>query len=124
MEINELRINNWVYIPKTDQTVQINVVADILKVVHVNKNLLSSIQIEEVDGIKLNEEWLKRFGFKRSFLDGLDSFPSWQKDKLWIADYLDGTYEFEHTSIEINEVHKLQNLYYCLTDEELKTDAK
>ncbi len=65
--------------------------------------------------IPLTEEWLVRFGF----------------DKHYDNEFLLGNYSIRYGllyyngyrchEVGINSVHSLQNLYFALTDEELKT---
>jgi hypothetical protein len=67
--------------------------------------------------IKINENYLKAFGFKSR--DGGDGFLIYEKDGVIIElPY----FEFHHheCAIEIEFVHQLQNLYFALTGEELE----
>jgi len=82
--------------------------------------------------IPLTEEWLVKFGFIRQ-----GSRNMWVKDKLCIdlkelpnirGEFIEGWYiglkdlgnVLFHSFMKIEHVHQLQNLFYCLTGEELK----
>ena len=68
--------------------------------------------------IPLTEEWLERFGFEYSDLNGdsglwkIPPFQIYGKYNQFIYDY----------RLDVNYVHQLQNLYFALTYEELQTD--
>jgi len=73
--------------------------------------------LSSFEGIPLNENWLEKFGFKRSGLYNL-------KDEVYIYDeygLIDTGFEyrFNYTQIKLKYVHQLQNLYFALTGEEL-----
>jgi hypothetical protein len=65
--------------------------------------------------IPLTEEWLLKFGFEYSDLNGdsglwkIPPFQIYGKYNQFIYDY----------RLDVNYVHSLQNLYYALTGEEL-----
>lgn len=65
--------------------------------------------------IPLTEEWLKRFGFEYSDLNGdsglwkIPPFQIYGKCNQFIYEY----------ALDVNYVHQLQNLYFALTGEEL-----
>jgi len=65
--------------------------------------------------IPLTEEWLEKFGFEYSDLNGdsglwkIPPFQIYGKYNQFIYDY----------RLDVNYVHQLQNLFYCLTGEEL-----
>lgn len=65
--------------------------------------------------IPLTEEWLKKFGFKRTL-------NTWKIDGLKIYGYNDigyNTFMSLENKIAIKYVHQLQNLCFALTGEEL-----
>ena len=68
--------------------------------------------------IPLTEEWLVKFGFEYSDLNGdsglwkIPPFQIYGKYNQFIYDY----------RLDVNYVHQLQNLYFALTYEELQTD--
>lgn len=65
-----------------------------------------------LDPIKLNEEWLLKFGFEKQ----LDSLFI---DKQGWCIYLESN-SFRWQTTFLKHVHQLQNLYHALTGEELK----
>lgn len=73
--------------------------------------------IEYVEPVKLTNEWLEKFGFKK----GSDGYwDEYSKGNLkHLTSFDDGDYEYNPAAIEIKYVHQLQNLYYALCQEEL-----
>jgi hypothetical protein len=77
-----------------------------------------TINLEDVKPIPLTEEWLVKFGFEYSDLNGdsglwkIPPFQIYGKYNQFIYDY----------RLDVNYVHQLQNLYFALTYEELQTD--
>ncbi len=66
--------------------------------------------------IPLTEEWLVKFGFKklRDELYTQNNIEVWHKDS--------GFYHTEmNVGLNLDYVHQLQNLYFALTGEELKS---
>ena len=120
MKPNELRIGNWVKnVEDRENTYQSQIVIDDLYVA------------DQVEPIPLTEEWLIKFGFRKVdkklelnprlndsyFIDALDDLiiDLERVDKYYIPWFGDGT------SNKLKHVHQLQNLYFALTGEELKT---
>jgi hypothetical protein len=123
MKANELRIGNLIFDAECEPNV--------FKVEEIKKHIgfenwifyrNGSIKAKEVEGIPLNEEWLKKFGFE----------PSNEKDKYYFlgnniavscADnkikFIMGNFICSLVLSEIQYVHQLQNLFYCLTNQEL-----
>jgi hypothetical protein len=68
-----------------------------------------------IEPIPLTEEWLERFGFEYSDLNGdsglwkIPPFQIYGKYNQFLYDY----------RLDVNYVHQLQNLYFALTGEEL-----
>jgi len=86
-------------------------------------SICESVLIESVDlkPIPLTEEWLLKFGFDDNgiFVDDSRGFLYWDGSSLHISDSRDTNYTF----VAICEhVHQLQNLYFALTNEELKIE--
>ena len=79
-----------------------------------------SCSINDCEPIPLTEEWLLKFGFKKTstayYMEILNDWTS-----LY---FCDGYFEISVSShacpIKIDCVHQLQNLFYCLTGEELE----
>ena len=106
MKATELRIGNWVLSP-TEGEIQI-------------ENGWQIDEGEDVEPIPLTEDWLERFGFEYSDLNGdsglwkIPPFQIYGKYNQFIYDY----------ELDVNYVHQLQNLYFALTGEELKQNKE
>ena len=107
MKANELRIGNWVMYNSKIQ---------------VNENKIREC-VDHPDRfapIPLTEEWLLKFGFEYSDLNGdsglwkIPPFQIYGKYNQFIYDY----------RLDVNYVHQLQNLYFALTGEELTYQNK
>ena len=63
IESKELRIGNFVYIPKTKQEAEISLITE-ANIVGVNKDVigLGSLKIDELEAIPLSDEWLWALG--------------------------------------------------------------
>ena len=109
MKAEELRIGNWINgfegIP-----------------VMVNKNTIWNWD-ETIEPIPITEEWLEMFGFE------------WDKARMIFTEQIysierlsDGgmffNYDTQHEIAKIKYVHQLQNLYFALTNTELKLSEK
>ena len=112
MKANELRIGNYYY-------------GDVL--FPSEYNVITANDLVELDSdplddyyqpLPLTEEWLLKFGFKKSDNYGNDEYRldgySYFRGSFYISD-CDECGE----SVEINFVHELQNLYFALTKKEL-----
>lgn len=70
-----------------------------------------------LEPIPLTDDWFIKFGFVYSDLNG--DTGHWQKSGFQILNGENGfSYAYE---LDIKFVHQLQNLYFALTHEELKT---
>lgn len=82
--------------------------------------LQTQTPIEEVDPVPITQEWLERFGFQKT--ENLHFDPVWQFKLYDFEIWCDGS-EFLHdyciSGSEIKSIHALQNLFYCLTGQEL-----
>lgn len=113
MKANELRIGNIIQQGTIDllEVRSIDGVAEI-SCVRCNGSSISSPEPET-----LTEEWLMKFGFERqpdrSFMQRHNSIKVTLFGVSWIG--MDQT-----INTNVNSVHKLQNLYFALTGEELK----
>ena len=111
MKENELRIGNWVLSP-TEGEIQI-------------ENGWQIDEGEEVEPIPLSEEWFVKFGYAvRKSL----GFEAYEINDIYTVYYntkaTPNGFEmcFGDFEIEIKWVHKLQNIHFALTGEELQTD--
>jgi hypothetical protein len=79
-----------------------------------------TINLEDVKPIPLTEEWLFKFGFEYSDLNGdsglwkIPPFQIYGKYNQFIYDY----------RLDVNYVHQLQNLYFALTGQELNQNEE
>ena len=111
MEAKELRIGNLVY----------DNLGGILKI----KGINTDSDLSHLKPIPLTEEWLIEFGFEEVsnewFLDGFNFHLYLSKTGLVIRGLV--IFSKNVSNLKINYVHQLQNLYYALTNEELKINA-
>ncbi len=110
MEAKELRIGNWVYNPVQNIDFQVSggVIATEEGRAKVIKNYLGFIPVT------LTEEWLVKLGFVKD-----KTGDEHYKDDFII--YLPYFFQYKDCVLkEIKYVHQLQNLYYALTQTELK----
>lgn len=111
----ELRIGNWIYHKERLGNIQVCSVQD--------DEINFKINPPKLEFIPLNEEWLLRFGFKKSsneyekqFYLGAISFElSTLQCSLCAGEYVEGN----ACELEIKYVHQLQNLYFALTGQEI-----
>jgi hypothetical protein len=136
MKANELRLGNWISNPIQD----INLLVDITTLSKIfyddnNKNINPK---DKFQPIPLTEEWLVKFGFieaKRHvhYFEEVFYSKSIIKDSpnhyeqlvisLPLGHIEVGEFNIEQSylmNIEMNHVHQLQNLFYCLCGEELE----
>lgn len=147
MESKELRLGNNVLYNGIFATVKnINYSTVRLYIDNELEDIL--INIEDIEPIPLNEEWLIKFGFKKSTIEPIDcdyskkydissnvflnGYTVFQNDFvnvgiketelqiIQIENYLDESQGFESIGKSLKYVHKLQNIYFALTDEDLK----
>ena len=115
----ELRIGNWVLSP-TELRVGnyfqwIEIASMGIGVDVITKNNHYTYE-DFKEPIPLTEEWLEKFGFEYSDLNGdsglwkIPPFQIYGKYNQFIYDY----------RLDVNYVHQLQNLFYYLCGEELK----
>jgi hypothetical protein len=86
---------------------------------------LPTFHITDLVGIPLTDEWLKKLG-----LNEVAGFWKWHRSAVykhqdrWIYGILgEDNNSYYHVS-EIKYVHQLQNLYFALTDDELRVGTK
>lgn len=93
--------------------------------VEINLNIMQ--YLDEYEPIPLTEEWMLKFGFenrnRNEYSKREDKCPIgisidfYLEDKFWL--FLEGS-EYDHELQHIKHVHQLQNLYFALTNTELK----
>ena len=112
MKPNELRIGNWIQFRYTETPVRITL-RDFVRE-------YNDEHLEDYEPIPLTEEWLERFGFEYSDLNGdsglwkIPPFQIYGKCNQFIYEY----------ALDVNYMHSLQNLYYALTGEELNQNKE
>jgi hypothetical protein len=109
MKANELRKGNLFYHVKNKINYGTHIVCEITKNGIVNEHSVL-IPYNEVEHIPITEEWLKKLGF-----------IGWDIGNYTMILSNGNFMEFGNIIAEnINYVHQLQNLYFALTNEELK----
>lgn len=115
MKPQELRIENIVYVPDTDQIVPITSINMDIGVI-VNRSL-RVLSFNEIEPIELTEYWLIKFGFEKT-IGGRTKTIWFSIDSLRIL-IEKGKFIPIGKGIDLKSVHQLQNLYFALTGEEL-----
>lgn len=121
MKATELRIGNYVmYEPTIDDWEE--------KVITLHSLLQVDISPESYCGIPLTEEWLLKFGFKKT-LKSMNTFTLFnhEEGEVWFEVCGADGYEWyrPHDIFpRIKHVHQLQNLYFALNGEELEIKDK
>lgn len=111
MNANELRIGNLVY--RTNKLTKEKILIELTAsdILDVSANGEMSYFIYKT--IPLTEEWLFEFGF-------LNFGYRYSKPELKLDIIKGDGYYLSNVSKEIEYVHKLQNLYFALTNKELE----
>ena len=134
MKITELRVGNWVYDTnsKTKREIKNILTTDL------DANVTE--EIDAMEPIPLTEEWLNEFGFRKdkgceidyitnvfyskSIIKGTENHQErisinlpFNSCEIGDLSKEDDMYVF---NVDVNNVHQLQNLYFSLTNEELK----
>ena len=125
MTANELRIGNWVKI-------------DSLTDGHTQDVQAGSFHLDEMgttvkykySPIPLTEEWLLKLGFQKRQLQEYDNWTTYECQYLKVLIDKPKGIEFDWMIArnvdfdpKIRYVHQLQNLYFALTNNELKNDS-
>lgn len=120
MKIQELRIGNYIQRNGIACTVElINGETD--DVYFLGKDFYSNSNVRYIEPIYLNKDWLFKFGFKiYEFDNKANQFRF--KDRLIV--YRDGFLYDYGTSVKLEFVHQLQNLYFALTGAELTCEKE
>jgi len=120
MEAKELRIGNWVSFYHIAEKIDTGEFVVHKQEIQIRRNMMGDIEIpDNLRPIPLTEDWLLRLGFTKkgdSFL--LDNIKLMCEDNNWKEPAID---VFSNTAYLtcIEYVHQLQNLYFCLTNNEL-----
>jgi len=123
MDPKDLKIDNLIFIPKTNQIAEITGINKHIGVL-VNNNIFGGLGFSEIEPIVLTEEWLLKFGFQRK--DNSSNGASTHKNGVYIGlmgmkndKFCFNAESSSNKSVYLNYVHELQNLYFELTKEEL-----
>jgi hypothetical protein len=100
---NDLRVGNWVLYDG--------------KPTKVHEPFIGAFKHLKADPIELTAEVLEKAGFEYS--DNGDDFDTW-KNKIEIWEHDEGFCHSYEYGGDVNYLHQLQNLYYCLTQTELQ----
>ena len=142
MKANELRIGNIVKFRYDDADFHIVQSIDEENVSFRNIVTFDYVELDEIEPIPLNDEWLEKFGMHMPINEGVYSadeakYDGWsfgfRKVQQTLIDanyswdcfdfYQDSNgfwFPFLNTYTNINYVHEFQNLYFTLTGNELK----
>jgi hypothetical protein len=132
MEVKDLRIGNWIEQGVVHSVGHSSGHSGYLGV-YVLKDQYSSgpssfVRYADLRPIPLTEEWLLRFGFVKQ-QDHIWTFPTNSSLRLWGFSWNVQQWSYNRMgdgwddiiSPNIEYVHQLQNLYFALIGEELKT---
>jgi hypothetical protein len=125
MKANEVRIGNYIKFHNTITKVEGFSIWDNL----IQSDNFAERELKDFEPIPLTEEWLLRFGFNKDYKSGYLGIDVHNSDFVLtepkkMGEWQNG-YVFQFTAgnvpkfKEIFYVHKLQNLYFALTGEEL-----
>lgn len=132
MKINELRIGNYLSGDSDFPLAKVTKISNPTITVETTKNINRSTEIPvdksgdlNISALKLNEEWLLKFGFK----DNGGGYYQHSEYNFFLFHNVEGEYFEAYKQVPANDdtgdfktlqdVHKLQNLYFELFDEEL-----
>jgi hypothetical protein len=128
MKASELRIGNLVYCPIMDginknDIYKVKVIFDDAVKIDIGLNAIQQLSLNGVKGsdvnpIKLTEDIVIDLGLKPVELENGEWF--YQDSKFRLNKNYSGFYYSKNLGIKY--VHQLQNLYFALTNEELKLD--
>lgn len=133
IQINEIRNGNLFkfYKPLSKAEFEIMKVEGFYYNVEEQKYLIVNDQYPDLTlqgfkGIDLDENWLLRFGFKKSVTGVGDNYVEYfEHSKLTVCNWGDGfimSNAFSHgIRVELKFVHQLQNLFFCITNSDLQS---
>ena len=122
MKTKELRIGNYVYLPINN-----NEYFQIEQGDFCSNNIADYSVAEFCQPIPLTEEWLFKFGAEKVTYDDGSGYYLALRHKDFSVFYEEGVgvyLDIYEVIIKLEYVHKLQNIWYALTNEELKINDK
>ncbi len=116
MEVNELRIGNYLFIDVGLPSMETHAVKA-EDITSISNNVMKIL----VKPIPLTEEWLLKFGFEYKDRGGYKGWysPFVLNESIRIFEIENGWFKYSSARSVIKYVHQLQNLYFALTGEEL-----
>ena len=125
MKASELRIGN--FISYHEQSCEIDNICTFEDIPIISLKIDNNSVIKNIidcEPIKVTEELLTKFGFKEDFHSKYKGWlsPEINSSRIRI-NIIDNVFVYNlniHTSIIIKYIHKLQNLFFTLTEKELK----
>lgn len=135
MEALELRIGNLIELKHTNNPLKIaEILKDSVSIAPQRESPWQQIPFEYVVPIPLTEEWLMKFSFNKQYFPNPfeDEEPKLNKDGTRYYHWVHGLFNMEIQSngeiwfevynhyIHVKYVHQLQNLYFALSEQELK----
>lgn len=125
MKANELRIGNLVLVDSNILGIVSEIRSNHAKIIYkgeVNVEVssrLSLIEFIRLEPIPLTEEWVKKFGFIKTFENPFIDYE-WQHGWYTMSNELEPYLGRYTNEAPFKYVHQLQNLYFSLTGEELQ----
>ena len=117
---NELRLLNWV--KYDNRYFQIHSIAYVFPTLNTDEFGIGVVDYNNIQPVELTPDILEAAGFKSNIKKTIWHKPINEDGDLLTLNYINGVFEFTWGAIPIYSVHQLQNLYYCLTGEELQID--
>ena len=117
METKDLRIGNYVsYLGEPQEVLGMDKTQVYIKPF----NFVLFLDIDEVEPIPITKEWLLNFRFEKKI--GGDDMVYFNNNEvnIYLCNDLNKFWFELENGLEIKYVHQLQNLYFALTNEELK----
>lgn len=120
MKANELRIGN--IIGCDIQSLTVRAVNDQTCICQNNSGKPYILDLEDLYGLKLTEEWLVKLGFEKIVCGINPQLPDFILNGVTLMTHTQGFYILDQKNgwSPFYYVHQLQNLYFALTREELE----
>lgn len=125
---NELKIGNYVYCDNDDkqsvEIIRLKTICAQIKYKLNEQERYSMADYVRLSGIPLAEEWISKLSFKQQ-----GKRKMWIKEIICLTLHEDGFFYLGlkdlgnvlfHSIVKVQYVHQLQNLYFDLTEKELK----
>lgn len=113
MQVTEVRLGNLVAYKNHYQT------PEVVAALNKESEKINGHDAKDFSGIPLNEQWLEDFGFERHYNGKNCDYAKYGVGLCYEVDD-DSWWYSGHPKSCIKYVHQLQNLFYCLTGQELE----